>query len=145
MWGERTQLQKCFLLSARFFLSCFSGWLLLNNQPPTNQPSEHLFHVSWAQLMWNPLRDNWHRPCNVALYTFMSPCLTIAQSLTSKPTCSHTRMSLLWCFYVFHWSENQGSCHLYSYLLNQSHKIMFALNSACSSLASGKKYIGRGI
>lgn len=40
---------------------------------------------------------------------------------------------------VVHWSENQGGCHLYSYMLNQSHKITLTLNSASSPLASGKK------
>lgn len=50
---------------------------------------------------------------------------------------------LFTCKYIpavmVHWSENQGGCRLYSYMLNQSHKIMFALNSASSPLAGGKK------
>lgn len=46
---------------------------------------------------------------------------------------------------VFSCSEQQSSCHLYSNMLNPSHKVMFILNSASSPLASGKTQIGKGM
>lgn len=105
----------------------------------TKQPSEHLLCVNWAHWVRNLLRDNCHSPRDVPLYTFTSGGPTIPQHFTNKPTWSCTSKWLLWCSRVFHGSENQGSCHLYSSPLNQSHKTVFALNSACFPLASGKK------
>lgn len=75
--------------------------LAVTKQTTNNQPREHLFCVNWAQLMWSPLRDDWHGPCEVTFYTFASQCLTVPQRLTNKPTCSHASTSLLlWCIGV---------------------------------------------
>lgn len=110
IWWEAAWLQKRIL----FLLGGYSALFLrlaVTNQPTTHWTSEHLFCVNWARLMWGPLRDDWHRPCEVSFCTFASRCLSVAQRLTNKPTCSQARVSLaavLPCF-ALEWKPGQLS------------------------------------